>query len=71
MDTVYNKCEVLCHNRAYVARHNLKKTGKTDLEGKKVCSGFKSNSCNIIFASSIEVIFMKIYCLLIYLNHVL
>jgi len=28
-------CEVLCHNQAYVARHNSEKTGKKDLEGKK------------------------------------
>jgi len=64
---------MLCHNHrpTYVARHNFEKTGKKDLQGKKVYPGFESNSCNINIASSMEVIFVKIFCVLIYLNHVL
>jgi len=29
------KCEVLCQNQGYVAKYNLEKTGKKDLDCKK------------------------------------
>jgi len=37
----------------------------------KRCSEFESNLCNTITTSSKEFIFMKIYCVLIYLNRII
>ena len=38
---------------------------------KMVCSEFELNFCNMITTSSKEVIFMKIHCVLIYLNRII
>src|SRR6218665_570952 len=49
----------------------LSKKPKITCRVKKVCSEFESNLCNMITTSSKEVIFMKIHCVLIYLNHII
>ena len=49
----------------------LSKTPKITCRVKKVCSEFESNLCNMITTSSKEVIFMKIHCVLIYLNRII
>src|SRR6218665_1896595 len=49
----------------------LSKKPKITCRVKKVCSEFESNLCNMVTTSSKEVIFMKIHCVLIYLNHII
>src|SRR6218665_361149 len=49
----------------------LSKKSKMRCRVKKVCSEFESNLCNMITTSSKEVTFMKIHCVLIYLNRII
>src|SRR6218665_3553681 len=49
----------------------LSKKPKMRCRVKKVCSEFESNLCNMITTLSKEVIFMKIHCVLIYLNRII
>ena len=62
---------MLLKNEALVAGYNLSKKPKMSCRVKKVCSEFESNLCDMITTSLKEVIFLKIHCVLIYLNRII